>query len=138
MNIRACGLTTVQTVLIHLIVFVNAQNRLEELASRTRTIEDVLRITTQSGRSGGNGGSISGAGGGEPFNLPDTVATASNMRVGNPVSAIAESFQSMDDPYSAMSDATGDFPGYLGSPLSPDAVSRGLITIEQAQRYFTL
>lgn len=89
--------------------------------------------------------------------LPDTTAHASHMRMGNPVSAIAESFPPLLD------EGYGNYPGYsanvlpsLGNGLgngngngitnqyltpgllSPDAVSRGIITVEQAQRYFQL
>lgn len=69
--------------------------------------------------------------------LPDTIANASVSRTGNPVSAIAETFKGIDDPYPSVQEIH-DYSGYPSSPLSPDAVSRGLITVEQAQRYFAL
>jgi hypothetical protein len=109
-------------------------HRLEELASRTRTIEETLRLTTHT-----NGGSSSRVTTVEPYGagLPDSLANASVSRTGNPVSAIAETFQEIDDTYPSIQEVN-DYSGYPSSPLSPDAVSRGLITVEQAQRYFAL
>lgn len=112
--------------------------RLEELTQRTRTIEDTLRLTAPNGVRSLATLSASGNGG-EPYgSLPDTIANASVSRTGNPVSAIAETFQGIDDQYAQTIQEFNDYSGYPASPLSPDAVSRGLITVEQAQRYFAL
>lgn len=146
-------------------------NRLEELANRTRTIEDTLRATVSNGSlaltRSNNGNNNNNHLGAEPYSglLPDTVAQASISRTGNPVSAIAETFATQgivedDESYynnynnslilhdlgaghnaangGPGSGTVGDYSGYPSSPLSPDAVSRGLITVEQAQRYFAL
>lgn len=104
-------------------------------------MEDVLRYQLQSSRPT----ALPGLG---ELGLPDTLPAGSNMRGGNPVSAVAETFRSIDEPNgpllpgsstgahggSAYSNTTG-----LGSLTpTPDAIARGLITIEQAQRYFAL
>lgn len=127
-------------------LLVPAVARLEELAQRTKTIEDTLRIVAPNARqlslgSNGNGhsnGSSHGSVGPESGLLPETLANASVSRSGNPVSAIAETFQGIDDEYHQTIQEFNDFSGYPASPLSPDAVSRGLITVEQAQVYFAL
>lgn len=114
------------------------RRRLEELSERQKSVEDVLRYQAQSRPT-----ALPGMG---ELGLPDTLSTASNMRGGNPVSAVAESFRSMEDPNAQSLGANGInmFPGSMlasgmdaGTP-TPDAITRGLITIEQAQRYFAL
>jgi hypothetical protein len=126
---------------------------LEELTNRTKGIEEYLSYFARYGSPAPSaGGSLKAAGHGEaPFargftlpgmdelGLPDTTAGASHMRMGNPVSAVAESLPHMDElplpvPLEAHGLAAYTQPGLT----SPDAVSRGIITVEQAQRYFQL
>lgn len=118
------------------------RTRLEQLTSQTAHIEDYLRYSDYAHRSSGSAkrGRALPSLDELDLGLPDATAAASHRRMGNPMSTIVESFQGLEEGPS--------IPGAPGSAglqnlqqpnsLSPDAISRGLMTMEQARRYFAL
>ena len=68
------------------------------------------------------------------------ITTASHVRMGNPVSTVTESFKDLDDRGLRIrrnSTDSGHIHANFGL-MSPDAISRGIVSEEQAQRYFQL
>lgn len=125
--------------------------RLEELTHRTAGIEQYLRVLPETiNHRPQTLPSL------DALNLPDNIPglhaeQASNVRTGNPMSTITESFQGfhgqdsngrqMSHPYEGSAQSQSGLAGLQNGAqqrASTDAVSRGLITIEQAQRYFNL
>lgn len=115
--------------------------RLEELTARTVNIEDYLRYAPRPHGSVAKRPRLLPGLNELDLGLPDGPATSSHRRMGNPVSTVAENFLGLDGglPMGANLGPIGDVQGLPSyGPLSPDAVSRGLLTADQAKRYFDL
>ncbi|CAD6576375.1 MAG: SM-like, degradation of cytoplasmic mRNAs and positively regulates transcription initiation [Cyphobasidiales sp. Tagirdzhanova-0007] len=122
--------STPQAAVFHPDVARGILDKLEDLTSRMKGVEECLRLA-QHGRG------LSPA----PSSIEEVaspITTASHVRMGNPVSTVTESFKDLDDRGLRIrrnSTDSGHIHANFGL-MSPDAISRGIVSEEQAQRYF--